>query len=76
MKFLELQKKEVQDEDGVKLGYISDFEMDDNFNITKIIITPKLSIHNIFKSNKNVEIKSNEIIKIGSDIILVQVKSY
>jgi len=65
----EIQNKDIVNlKDGKKIGNIVDIEIDKEGKINSLII--QKNKFNIFKSN-DVEIKWNQIKKIGEDVILV-----
>lgn len=77
MKISELQAKDVVNvADGKKLGHIQDLELDVNQGTIKAIIVPleKRMIHWL-SSGQEVVIPWQQIVKIGSDVILVRLGS-
>ena len=65
----EIQNKDIVNlKDGKKIGNIVDIEIDNNGTIHSLII--QKNNFNIFKSS-DIEIKWNQIKKIGEDVILV-----
>ena len=65
----EIQNKDIVNlKDGKKIGNIVDIEIDNNGTINSLII--QKNKFNIFKSS-DIEIKWNQIKKIGEDVILV-----
>lgn len=73
MRLSDLQNKDVVDVDsGQRIGSIIDVEISkDTGNIIKIIIYEKKGFINMLKGDSEVEIKWNQIRKIGADVILV-----
>lgn len=57
---------------GSKIGYISDFKIDCNSNKIVSLILPG-EIKSWFSKDDNIEIIWKDIVKIGSDVILVKV---
>ena len=57
---------------GSKIGYISDFKIDCDTNKIVSLILPG-EIKSWFSKDDNIEILWNDIVKIGSDVILVKV---
>ena len=77
MMISELQNKDVVAlEDGKKIGSIIDAAVDKDGNITSLIVQKKRFFLNIFVRSDEVEIKWNEVNKIGTDVILVNIKNY
>ena len=68
-----MQTKDVINEDGIRLGNITDIEVDENGNIIWIIIYDKKGIFRNF-SKEEVRIKWSNIKKVGEDVILVNKK--
>ena len=74
MKLKELINKDViSEQDGTKLGKIYDLELDTaSGKILTIFVKEGIRIVDFFKSNNNLEIPWSKIIKIGSDVIIVE----
>lgn len=73
MKISDLQYKTIINiNDGKELGRITDLEIDENGVILNYYALPKRNIFSIFTSNKETIFKTNDIKKIGKDVILVQ----
>ena len=72
----EMKEKEVINvRDGSRLGMIYDFEMDlKKGEVTAIIIPGPGKIMGIFGKNNDIIIDWRKIVKIGEDIILVDLK--
>ncbi len=72
----EMKEKEVINiRDGSRLGMIYDFEMDlKKGEVTAIIIPGPGKIMGIFGKNNDIIINWRKIVKIGEDIILVDLK--
>jgi len=70
----EMQSKEViAMEDGRRMGYISDLEIDSfSGKILAIIILDKEKKSGFFGKGEEVTIYWNQILRIGSDVILVK----
>ncbi len=77
MKLSELALKDIiDDENGIKLGKVVDLEIDlINGRILSIKIQRGLKIASIFKNKDNDYIPWNKIVKIGSDVIIVDTNS-
>ncbi len=72
MKISDLQEKDVVDiSDGKKIGNIIDINIDSNGNMNGIIVEKYRFLLSLFNSNI-VEIRWNQIEKIGKDVILVK----
>lgn len=72
MKISDLQEKDVVDmKDGKKIGNIIDIKIDSNGNMNGILVEKYKFLVSLF-SNNVVEIKWNQIEKIGKDVILVK----
>ena len=57
---------------GSKIGYISDFKIDCDTNKIVSLILPG-EIKSWFSKDDNIEVMWKDIVKIGSDVILVKV---
>lgn len=57
---------------GSKIGYISDFKIDCDANKIVSLILPG-EIKSWFSKDDNIEVMWKDIVKIGSDVILVKV---
>lgn len=74
MKISDLQEKDVVDvSDGKKIGNIIDVNIDSNGNMNGILVEKYRFLLSLFSSN-TVEIKWNQIEKIGKDVILVKLE--
>ena len=72
MRLADLQAKDViNTKDGKKLGKIMDAEIDNQGVITYFAVEQK-RFFRIFSSNPEVNITFNQIVKIGEDVILVE----
>ncbi|MBE7020996.1 MAG: YlmC/YmxH family sporulation protein [Ruminococcaceae bacterium] len=71
--FLKMQKKEVINaDDGTRLGYVSDIEIDTQSGSIKAIRIPSSTrAFNLFGKNEDHIIAWERIKKIGDDIILI-----
>lgn len=74
MKLSEISSKDIiNDEDGVKLGRIADIEIDvATGKILNVYIYRSFKIMNFFGSKDIISIPWNKILKIGSDVIIVE----
>jgi len=76
MHMSDLQTKEIIDiSSGRRLGSISDIMVDSKGNITKILLDRKGSRKILANQKEDVSLEWSQIIKIGDDIILVDVKN-
>ncbi|SET85098.1 sporulation protein, YlmC/YmxH family [Salinibacillus kushneri] len=77
MTISELQVKDiVAVEDGRKLGYISDLEIDvDKGYIVALIIALKGKMFGLFGKDEEITIPWNHIVTIGADVILVRTEN-
>ena len=74
MRISDLQSKRVINLlDGKDIGNIIDIEIDEKGNIINLIVEKRRFIISYFSSNKEINIKWNQIDKIGEDVILVKV---
>ena len=72
MRLADLQAKDVINvKDGKRLGKIMDAEIDNKGLITYFAVEQK-KFFRIFSSNPEVNITFNQIVKIGEDVILVE----
>ncbi len=71
---VDLREKDVINScDGVKLGRVSELELDvDCGKVCALIVTPEC-FSSMFSSKHNIRVPWDKIIKIGCDIILVDV---
>lgn len=74
MKLSELSNKDViRDEDGTKLGKIQDVTIDTaTGKILSIHINSGFRLSGIFSTNEEILVPWNKIVKIGSDVIIVE----
>ena len=74
LSFCELKAKEVINVcDGTSLGHINDLIIDVNCaRVVAIVVPMQKTIWGFFKSNNDMIIPFNRIVKIGKDVILVQ----
>jgi YlmC/YmxH family sporulation protein len=73
MRLSDLQNKDIVNiEDGKKIGKIIDVVIDDKGNMLSLIMQ-RVKILNIFPSGGEVEVKWNQIKKIGEDVILISI---
>ena len=74
MKISDLQDKTIINvNNGKELGKISDLEIDANGVIINYYALSKKTIFNFLNSNEEIIFKTNDIKKIGEDVILVQI---
>lgn len=72
MRLSDLQSKMVINvNDGKHLGVISDAELNDNGGINYFSIMPRRFFKRLFKNEPEVNVTFKQIIKIGEDVILV-----
>lgn len=72
MRLSDLQSKDIVAlEDGKKIGNIIDVSIDDKGNMVALIVQKSKFLSNIFSSQSEIEIKWNQVKKIGEDVILV-----
>ncbi len=72
MKLSELQEKDIVNiNDGRKIGRIVDANIDIDGKILYLIIDERKNIRNFLSNNSDINISFNQIKKIGSDVILV-----
>jgi YlmC/YmxH family sporulation protein len=76
LKLSDIRDKEVINiYNGQRLGYITDFEIDlDKGNVTGIVLPGENKVMSLFSKSNDILIDWNKIIKIGHDIILVNLK--
>lgn len=73
MNLSDLQEKDVVNiKDGKKIGNIIDINIDSNGNMNGIMVEKYRFFFSLF-TNNIVEIKWNQIEKIGKDVILVKI---
>lgn len=74
MKVSELQRKDIVNiNDGKIVGRIIDIEIDENTgNLINLIIDRTKYIKSLFSAEEGAKIKFNQIKKIGSDVILIE----
>lgn len=72
MRLSELQSKDIVAlEDGKKIGNVIDVLIDEKGNLIALIIQQSKFLNNFFSSQGEIEIKWEQIEKIGEDVILV-----
>ncbi len=72
MKLSDLQEKDIVNiNDGRKIGRIVDANIDSEGKILYLIIDERKNIRNFLSNNSDINISFNQIKKIGSDVILV-----
>lgn len=76
LKLSDIREKEVINVyNGQRLGYVSDFEIDlDKGTVTGIILPGENKVMSLFSKTNDIFIDWKKIIKIGNDIILVNLK--
>lgn len=76
MRLSDLQHKDVVNiNDGTKIGNIIDIRLDEKGNMDGLIVEKSKFIISMFTSSNEVEIKWNQISKIGEDVILVSINN-
>lgn len=74
MRLSELQRKDIVNMNtGKKIGKIIDIEVNEIGNIDYMIVDASRIIKSIFSSDKEMNIKFNDISKFGEDVILVDI---
>lgn len=74
MRLMELQQKDIISvKTGKNLGRIIDIELNVEGFITSVVIEEKGFFRFFFHSNNEINIKVKDIVKIGDDVILVNV---
>lgn len=74
MKISDLQDKIIINiNNGKEMGKISDLEIDANGVIINYYALSKKSLFSFFNSSEEIIFKTNDIKKIGEDVILVQI---
>lgn len=74
MRLSDLQNKDVVNVlDGKKIGNIIDISINQEGVTTGLIVEKYKFLVSMFTSNKEIEIKWNQIEKIGEDVILVNI---
>ena len=77
MHLSDLQGKDIVNvNDGTKIGSIIDVIIDNNVSIVSMIVQGNKFFSNLFSSKNDVEIKWEQIKKIGEDVILVNIVNY
>ncbi len=75
MRISDLQDKTIINvSDGKNIGKISDLELDEDGKVMNFYAMPRKIIFKIFSSNKETIFQMNDIVKIGEDVILVDLK--
>lgn len=75
MRLSELQNKDVIDiTDGKKVGNIIDIAIENNGRMTSLIVEKSKFFVSMFSNKNELEIKWEQIEKIGEDVILVTIK--
>lgn len=75
MRLSDLQHKDVINIiDGSKVGNIIDIKIDSNGNMEGLVVEKSKFFISMFSTKDELEIKWNQIEKIGEDVILVNVK--
>ena len=68
------QKEVINSNDGIRLGFISDIEVDlDQGKLLKVIVPGPAKLFGMFGREKEYQIPWERIKKIGEDIILVDI---
>jgi len=77
MRLSDLQDKDIINiEDGTKIGNIIDVIIDINGSIIALVVQKNKFLSNIFGSRDEIEVKWQQIQKIGEDVILVKMSIY
>lgn len=77
MRLSDLQNKDIVNmEDGKKIGNIIDVVIDKEGNMESLIVQKAKFITSIFSNKDEMEVKWNQIQKIGEDVILVSMVIY
>lgn len=72
MRLSDLQSKDiVAIEDGKRIGNIVDISIDEKGNMEALIVQKSKFMGNMFSTQNEIEIKWNQVKKIGEDVILV-----
>jgi YlmC/YmxH family sporulation protein len=73
MRLSDLQAKMViNTNNGKHLGNIMDAEINDSGQIINFVVMPKHFFRRLFKNEPEVNVTINQIVKIGEDVILVE----
>ncbi len=77
LSFCDLRAKEVINvSDGKRLGNVIDMIFETNCaRVTGIVVPASRSLFNLFKGNSDIFIPYQRIIKIGKDVVLVEINS-
>jgi len=74
MRLSDLQAKMVVNiTDGRHLGVITDVEINESGNIIYFMVMPKHFFRRLFKNDSEVNVTMRQIVKIGEDVILVEI---
>lgn len=77
MRLSDLQGKDIVNvEDGSKIGSIIDIIIDNKGNMKAMIVQKNKFFTNLFSSKDEIEVKWDQIKKIGEDVILVHLVNY
>ena len=75
MRISDLQTKDVINQsDGRNIGRIIDMDIGDNGTINYFVVEPKKIIKKLNIYNSETSININQIVKIGEDVILVDLR--
>ena len=74
MKLSDLEVKDViREEDGTRLGKVSDITIDAaSGKVISIYVTKGIRLSGLFSNNDEILVPWNKIVKIGSDVIIVE----
>ncbi len=73
MRLSDMQNKDIINiTDGKKIGNLIDAEIDSSGKIKKIIIEPSKALRKVLSAKDEVEVMFESIVKIGTDVILVE----
>lgn len=77
MRLSELQKKDIVNIiDGKKIGNIIDITIDKDGTLSGLVVEKTVFLLSMFTSKNEIEIKWNQIEKVGEDVILVNAQIY
>ena len=75
MRLSDLQKKDIINmKDGKKIGNIIDVNLNEEGKMVALVVEKTTFLVSMFTSRNEIEIKWNQIEKIGEDVILVNIK--
>lgn len=75
MRLTELQNKDIVDiETGKVIGDIIDVSFENDGSLSSLIVEKKKFLISMFSSKDEIEVKWNQVKKIGEDVILIELK--